>query len=604
MISAGQVLEIGLAIQKADNLRVPEYQRNYNWERENVEDFWGDLLESHRTQQDHFFGSLILESHGDDGAVSEVVDGQQRLTTFFVLLARLRDELVRIDPTGRVEEGGESFSLLDELNKFLGKHPSSIKYRPNSLILEVFEDICKTPRHDYGENQLKIKQDFEGREIRQKSEREDAAATLPLRNTYFRIKQLVRKHLEEVSFSLPPDQANQAKVKEIYQLSQTARTRFKVLPISTNSQRESLEVFLTTNDRGMDLGVMDLVRGQILEAQLAVSTRSADRGELLDRHADSMRKISTSVGTTQQIDQFLRHWLHSHPNTVTKDKDEKLIHQRLTMRAVPDFTKGIIGKGAGSDTRASDLWRFIRKGAALYPEVVEPESGDNRTRLRLLALKSVAASYRIFAFKVFDPSIQLSLSSKSQLIDSLARLVFKWFLSGGNAQDLEIFLHQQVHILKSDESVPLVESNFAKELAAREVGEEDLNLVVNSESWTRGILFLIEADLAGKGGVITKYQVEHIAPQSPTEDWMDSLGTDSRKDYKNWISNLGNLTLLDGPTNNELDREPFVVKKKAYGESQVRLALEVSKLPDSHWDTASIEARSETLRSHLRRILG
>lgn len=78
---------------------------------------------------------------------------------------------------------------------------------------------------------------------------------------------------------------------------------------------------------------------------------------------------------------------------------------------------------------------------------------------------------------------------------------------------------------------------------------------------------------------------------------MDSLGTDSRKDYKNWISNLGNLTLLDGPTNNDLGRETIVVKKKGYGESQVRLALEVSKLPNSHWDTASIEARSETLRS-------
>lgn len=595
MISAGQVLDIGMAIQKAANLRVPEYQRNYNWERENVEDFWGDLLESHRTQQDHFFGSLILESHGDDGAVSDVVDGQQRLTTFFVLIARLRDELVRIDPNGRVEEGGESFSLLDELNKFLGKHPSSIKYRPNSLILDVFEDICKLPSHDYGENQLKIKQDYEGREIRQKSEREDAAATLPLRNTYFRIKQLVKKHLEEIS--------DQEKVIEIYKLSQTLRTRFKVLPISTNSQRESLEVFLTTNDRGMDLGVMDLVRGQILESEMAGLRSSSDRGELLDRHSDAMRKISTSVGTTQQIDQFLRHWLHSHPNTVTKDNDGGLIHQRLTMRAVPDFTKGIIGKGSGSDIQAGELWRFIRTGAALYPEVVEPKSGDNRTRLRLLALKSVAASYRIFAFKVFDPNIQLSISSKGQLVDSLSRLVFKWFLSGGNAQDLEIFLHKQIHILKDEKAVPTVESNFTEELASREVSEEDLTLVMNSESWTRGILFLIEADLASKGGVITQYQVEHIAPQSPTQDWMDALGTDSRKEYKSWISNLGNLTLLDGPTNNDLDREAFATKKKAYGESQVRLALDVSKLPGSHWDTGTITDRSEALRSHLLEIL-
>ena len=80
---------------------VPEYQRPYLWERDNVNDLLNDLWdvykEYHENDEDKYFlGSLVLckrneEENGIRYAVYDIVDGQQRLTTLMLLMAVLRD---------------------------------------------------------------------------------------------------------------------------------------------------------------------------------------------------------------------------------------------------------------------------------------------------------------------------------------------------------------------------------------------------------------------------------------------------------------------------------------------------------------------------------
>ena len=70
---------------------VPVYQRPYKWESEQVDSLLKDLNDSFISQNENrelFVGNLILSSIGGDGFGSqfEVVDGQQRLTTFSLIL--------------------------------------------------------------------------------------------------------------------------------------------------------------------------------------------------------------------------------------------------------------------------------------------------------------------------------------------------------------------------------------------------------------------------------------------------------------------------------------------------------------------------------------
>ena len=72
---------------------IPPYQRPYSWEKGNVERLLDDVWEAYAAgDEEYFIGSLITIER-DKGALYEVVDGQQRLTTLNLILARLRDRI-------------------------------------------------------------------------------------------------------------------------------------------------------------------------------------------------------------------------------------------------------------------------------------------------------------------------------------------------------------------------------------------------------------------------------------------------------------------------------------------------------------------------------
>lgn len=64
------------------NINIPRYQREYSWEKENINTFLADI------HKDYYLGNLIVYY---DGASSEIIDGQQRLITTFLILIAIRN---------------------------------------------------------------------------------------------------------------------------------------------------------------------------------------------------------------------------------------------------------------------------------------------------------------------------------------------------------------------------------------------------------------------------------------------------------------------------------------------------------------------------------
>lgn len=71
---------------------VPDYQREYVWEDKNVEQLLCDITEAYEAnrEKDYFVGSIVVYPNGKP---FELVDGQQRLTTFFILLCVLKKRI-------------------------------------------------------------------------------------------------------------------------------------------------------------------------------------------------------------------------------------------------------------------------------------------------------------------------------------------------------------------------------------------------------------------------------------------------------------------------------------------------------------------------------
>ncbi len=91
--------------------QIPIYQRPYQWTEKNCEKLLDDLLSSYECykESDYFCGSLVLIAIGKDSATNaetyDVVDGQQRLSTFILLakvLATLYSEC--LDPERESQE--------------------------------------------------------------------------------------------------------------------------------------------------------------------------------------------------------------------------------------------------------------------------------------------------------------------------------------------------------------------------------------------------------------------------------------------------------------------------------------------------------------------
>ena len=75
-------------------LKIPNYQRPYRWETENVEELWDDIYKAYLNNKDeetqdrnYFLGSLITAKDDENSPYSNIIDGQQRITTLTILFS-------------------------------------------------------------------------------------------------------------------------------------------------------------------------------------------------------------------------------------------------------------------------------------------------------------------------------------------------------------------------------------------------------------------------------------------------------------------------------------------------------------------------------------
>ena len=75
-----------------EQYKIPKYQRAYSWQKEQVKAFCDDLYYAYDSGvDDYFFGAVIMIKDSVNEKIRNVIDGQQRITTFTMLIAQLRN---------------------------------------------------------------------------------------------------------------------------------------------------------------------------------------------------------------------------------------------------------------------------------------------------------------------------------------------------------------------------------------------------------------------------------------------------------------------------------------------------------------------------------
>ena len=124
---------------------VPLFQRPYCWDKSQWETLWNDLVEMQDVvrPRSHFIGSIVtLQTQSVPEGVPKylLIDGQQRLTTTFILLTLLRDAARR---EGRAELADEIEQTL-LVNRFK-KGDDHVKLLPTQTDRPAFLELVQNP---------------------------------------------------------------------------------------------------------------------------------------------------------------------------------------------------------------------------------------------------------------------------------------------------------------------------------------------------------------------------------------------------------------------------------------------------------------------------
>ncbi|WP_187877733.1 DUF262 domain-containing protein [Helicobacter pylori] len=547
--------------------QIPIYQRPYQWTEENCEKLLDDLFFNYEDdrESDYFCGSLVLIAISKDSKVKtyDVVDGQQRLSTFILLakvLATLYSE--RLDPEYQ-EFLQESWKDRYTERKRLSFNTigSNAEYDFQDA-LDFFDDphhVSKNDENNYLKNAVCLKD-------------------------YIRKKE----------------------IKNINDFIEWLYSNVKFITIICPNIDKALRIFNVLNARGLALNATDIFKGELLK-ELA---KEEDQKKLVSRWNALSQKCSDNDLTIET----LFSWYLDYLNPVTsKEKMEKRLvtwFKNLNktpleyLKGVEDFYNAYCEILEMQDRHAhllsykDDDYLHVILCASLLHHYSDQDIEALKELLVKFYYQDWVAGQTKSTRSQTCCNIIIALKEKKS-VRYIASIVVKKYLDDKN-------ITQRFKENLQDSNL------YTKFYFA---GKS-----VKKNSWLRPILILVEYfvsdDPKPKRIQMDKnLHVERILPQQPgsSSQWMKDFSEEERGLYTH---SLANLTLLGGTKNSQASNLDFKDKKKIYMGEEIKLnkkkpfkVMTCYKMTIdiahkyTEWTPKSLEKRKEELIQIIESVL-
>ena len=519
---------------------VPLFQRAYVWTKKKWEDLWNDLIELVESRErqklyKHFMGSIVTapaKSVPEGVTKYLLIDGQQRLTTILILLSVLRDS---------AKNNPEKQKLSEQINNTLLTNPYQedldfYKLQPTHSDRISFHKVLKSDL-SYGveEDQIMKAYKFFERKLKQ--------IDIPIEV----LKNIIIKDLSIVSIVLGKDDNPHL-------------------------------VFETLNARGTPLKPADLIRNYFL-MQLHV-------GEQEIAYAKYWKPLEEAI--EDNVSEFTRHYLMKDGNA-----DVRISEVYFDL-------KDKVGKTGDPLASLTDLFRYSKYyEKLLYPlREEQPELREALSRLNVIET-TTAYPFLLNCYEDYSQN-KLSLNEFVSILNAIENFMVRRFVCNVPTHGLKsIFppLYSQI-IRKNPENFVqsfkqiLQTKNYPKVHEFRRGLQESRLYGSNRIPKITFILKSIEEYYEHKEQVkLDNLTVEHIMPQTLTDEWQAELEQHWEATHELFIHTLGNLTLTG--YNVELSNSKFEEKKKLLLESH----LEMNKYFDKvvTWNREEIEKHAKYL---------
>ena len=522
---------------------VPDYQREYVWETEQIEQLLNDINAEFGSDPseapEYFIGSIVV-CPGNNG-VFELIDGQQRMTTLFLTLCTIRDRM-----------------------KELGKQP------PGALGPQIAATSTDATGSDHFRYRLDLQYEDSGDIVVRiaegtldEAENKSTRSIANIRNAYKVTLDFLRREFGE----------DAPAIRAFYGY---LSNKVKLIRIQTKDVAKALKIFETINDRGVSLDSMDLLKN------LLFMKASRDDFEKLKVRWKELQDAIFGMG--EKPLRFLRYFIFSHYDVDVLREDE--IYGWFSKN------ENVCGYVADPLGFAKELLR----SAQAYQNYL---TGHYQIGIKNRHLESL----RLLGGRAARQHLILLLAGRhlpEDLFDQLAHevedLFFVYVITREPTRnfernfarwapelrkitdkgDLEAFIAH--HFVSAKAELSSRFDDALRRLYVGSVQQYRLRYILaklaqyielRAYGATEGTKWL--SRYTGGG-----FEIEHIFPQKPSKEAAAEFGTFKDQDIAN---SLGNLVLVEKSINASLGNRPYSQKRDVYIQSQLLLTKALAERP-------------------------
>ena len=464
---------------------IPLFQRTYSWTNKEWDVLWKDLMELSETEnpRSHFIGSIVnmpTVSVPEGVAKFLLIDGQQRLTTIFILLTLLRNKA----------REAQNHEFAEEINNTLLVNPYKkdndfFKLMPTQVDRDIYKNFING-KSNAADNQLTRAYNFFEKKLRQ----------VPLEHE--KLKKIITSYFSVVSIVLDTDD-------------------------------NPYLVFESLNAKGRPLTQADLIRNYFF---MRIHIDNQDKV-----YSNYWQPMQTALNDS--LTEYIRHFLMRDGSIIKQNDVYYALKEKVASNNAIDYLKELQKYSVYYQRLIypelepeEDLQKYFRRlnrieVTTAYPLLLNfygNYTGNKISKTDFVAILKILENYLIRRFVCNVPTNQLN-----KIFPAVYPLLITKY-QDSHTEGIKEILQGRGYPKDTDFYTRFKETKF--------YGAGDRQIK------TKLILETLEENFAHKEAVpFDNLSIEHVMPQTLSEWWQHHIGEDWEETHELFQHTIGNLTL-------------------------------------------------------------
>ena len=517
---------------------IPEYQRPYAWTDDQVLTLFEDLVEytNNQNESSYFLGCIV--SFSNENKEQEIIDGQQRITTLFLLLRAIhrklqkmsdskeKDNFIRqIEPA--IWEIDELTSVADYGSVLIESKVLEVEYN------QILENILKTG------------------EVEDKS-----------KDRYSLNYKLLIKLLDEYANNEPLN---------FYRFTNNVLNKTIVLPIKADTQETALTIFSTLNDRGLPLSDADIFKAKIYN-----KLNEENKAKFVEEWKNLTLRSEIAAESIQKLFYYYMFYLRA------MDNDKKTTTPGLRKYYAEDSFSRLFEDNLLQNLRdILEFWEVVN--------CRERKESKWTTNFSILSILDILSSYpnEFWKYPVIIYYLKNKNSEKFEelFLTFLRKLfvnLFKVYIVSPTINSVKTSILNLNSSILHDEVL-----NFE----FRNVTEDELKNGINHlhRNAVRMLLKLLAYNIEEQKELLPyNWEIEHILPLK----WQTSYFNSNEDEVNELIETIGNKIPFEKRLNIIASNGYFLKKQEQYAKSNIAIAKAMSNSNIKDWKLEEIRERN------------